>query len=110
VRNSEVTVREVTDPLDPAIAAFGRMQNAAYFAPETLIPASYIPRVLQSEGSRRNFLIVATIGDRVVGGALFHWLESAGSGFSSFMGVAREYRGHGLARKLHGERFAILDR
>ncbi|HEY1297305.1 MAG TPA: GNAT family N-acetyltransferase [Chloroflexota bacterium] len=108
-----VQIREVTDPDDPAIAAFGAMQSAAYFAPETLIPAQYIPRLLEAgtgfEG-RRNFLIVAERDGGVIGGALFHWLADAGSGFSSFLGVARECRRQGIARRLHEERFRILDR
>lgn len=106
-----LTVREVTDPRDPAIADFGRMQNAAYFAPETLIPAEYVPRMLETEtGTRRNFLLVAEMDGRVVGGALFHYLPEAGSGFSSFMGVEGELRGHGVGRRLHEERFRVLDR
>src|SRR5438067_10091783 len=91
-----VVVREVTDPQSPAIAGFGRMQRAAYFAPETLIPAEYIPRMLGGSGetgSRRNFLVVAEMAGQVVAGTLFHWLADAGSGFSSFMGVDREMRG-----------------
>jgi GNAT superfamily N-acetyltransferase len=110
---SEVTVREVTEPDDPAIEGFGRMQTAAYFAPETLIPAQYIPRMLSDSGepgARRNFLIVAEADGHVVGGALFHWLADAGSGFSSFMGVAHAMRGRGVARRLHQERFRLLDR
>ena len=104
-------VREVTDPKDPAIAAFGEMQAAAYFAPETLIPAQYIPLMLSAEtGSRQNFLIVAEDDGRVTGGALFHYLGEAGSGFSSFLGVDRTFRRHGVARLLHEERFRILDR
>ena len=106
-----VRVREVSDPSDPAIEGFGRMQTAAYFAPETLIPASYVPRMLGGDtGTRRNFLIVAEFDDRVVGGALFHWLAEAGSGFSSFLGVERALRGQGVARALHAERFRVLDR
>jgi len=108
---SSFTVREVTDPDDPAIEGFGRMQNAAYFAPETLIPAHYIPRMLDGEtGTRRNFLLVAEADGRVVGGALFHWLADAGSGFSSFLGVERQMRGKGVARALHEARFRLLDR
>lgn len=107
-----VVVREVTDPHDAAIERFGVMQNAAYFAPETLIPAQYIPRLLPLDPgqSRRNFLVVAEADGRVVGGTLFHWLAAAGSGFSSFLGVEREFRQHGIARRLHEERFRILDR
>jgi GNAT superfamily N-acetyltransferase len=108
-----VTVREVVDPHDPAIHGFGEMQRAAYFAPETLIPAPYIPQMLQGSaetGTRRNFLIVAELDGRVVGGTLFHWLADAGSGFSSFLGVDRASRRQGIARRLHTERFKVLDR
>jgi GNAT superfamily N-acetyltransferase len=107
-----VTVREVVDPLDAAVAGFGRMQLAAYFAPETLIPARYIPHLLgdSQTGPRRNFLVVAERDGQVVGGTLFHWLAAAGSGFSSFLGVQRELRGQGIARRLHTLRFEVLDR
>jgi GNAT superfamily N-acetyltransferase len=106
-----VVIREVTDPDDAAIDGFGRMQNAAYFAPETLIPSQYIPRLLAAQtGARHNFLVVAEMESHVVGGALFHWLADAGSGFSSFLGVARDARRQGIARQLHEERLRILDR
>jgi GNAT superfamily N-acetyltransferase len=106
-----VVVREVHDPEDPAIAGFGRMQRAAYYAPEMLIPAQYIPKMLEHDtSSRRNFLLVAEVDGRVVGGTLFHWLAEARSGFSSFMGVDRELRGRGIARQMHQERFRVLDR
>src|ERR687885_1235665 len=107
-----LVVREVTDPRDPAIAGFGRMQRAAYFAPETLIPAEYIPHLLRGggrTGSRQNFLVVAEVEHRVVGGTLFPWLAEAGSGFSSFMGVDRQLRRRGIARRMHDERFRVLD-
>ena len=106
-----VVIREVHDPDDPAIAGFGGMQRAAYYAPEMLIPAQYIPPMLaQDTGTRRNFLVVAEMNGRVVGGTLFHWLAEAGSGFSSFMGVDREMRRRGIARQMHEERFRVLDR
>jgi len=107
-----VVVREVDDPHDPAIEGFGRMQVAAYFAPETLIPARYIPQMLGDgrTGARRNFLVVAVLDGRVVGGTLFHWLADAGTGFSSFLGVERDLRGRGIARRMHDERFSVLDR
>jgi GNAT superfamily N-acetyltransferase len=105
-----ITVRQVIDPCDPAVDGFGRMQTAAYFAPETLIPARYIPQLLSAEGeSRRNYLVVAERDGRVIGGTLFHWLKEAGSGFSSFLGVDRQFRRQGIARRLHETRFSILD-
>jgi len=111
--DEQVRIREVVDPADPAIAGFGEVQRAAYFEPESLIPATYIPRLLAGSGetgTRRNFLIVAELGDRVVGGTLFHWLADAGSGFSSFMGVKRSVRRHGVGRRLHAARLRALDR
>jgi GNAT superfamily N-acetyltransferase len=111
--NDALTVREVRDPNDPVIAAFGRLQKANYFAPETLIPAEYIPRMLADGGEtyqRRNFLVVAEIDRVVVGGTLFHWLDAANTGFSSFMAVDREQRRRGIGRRLHEERFRVLDR
>jgi len=103
-----LVIREVDDPHDAAIAGFGRMQDAAYFAPETLIPGRYIPQLLANPN--RNFLVVAELDGRVVGGTLFHWLTDAGSGFSSFLGVDRALRRRGIARQLHARRFAVLDR
>ena len=103
-----IVVRELKDPSDPAIQGFGRMQTTAYFAPEMLIPAGYIPRLLTD--TQRNHLVVAEKDDRVVGGTLFHYLADAGSGFSSFMGVDRAVRGRGIGRRLHDERFRVLDR
>jgi hypothetical protein len=106
-----IVIREVEDPEDAAIDGFGRLQRAVYFAPETLIPAQYIPQMLGLQtGARRNFLVVAELNGRVVGGTLFHWLADAGSGFSSFMGVDRQLRGRGVARRMHAARFDVLDR
>src|SRR5437870_1538031 len=103
-----LSIRAVKNPNDPAIAGFGKMQTAAYFAPETLIPGRYIPQLLANP--KRNFLVVAELDGRVVAGTLFHWLAEAGSGFSSFLGVDRSLRGRGIARRLHDRRFAVLDR
>ncbi len=85
----------------------------AYFAPETLIPAEYIPQMLAGAGethARHNHLLVAESNGHVLGGTLFHWLPSARVGFSSFMGVKRAFRGRGIGRRMHDERFHILDR
>jgi GNAT superfamily N-acetyltransferase len=62
------------------------------------------------EPSERNFLLVAELDGQVVGGTLFHWLADAGTGFSSFMGVDRQMRRQGIARRLHETRFTVLDR
>src|SRR5205809_2650465 len=112
---SSITIREVVDPEDPAIEGFGRLQAAVYFAPETLIPSSFIPQLLSGDdetqrNGRRNFLLVAELGGRVVAGTLFHWLAQARSGFSSFLGVDRTFRRQGIARGLHEARFRVLDR
>jgi GNAT superfamily N-acetyltransferase len=105
-------IREVTDPHDLALAAFGRIQEAVYFDPHALIPPQWFGRLLtQTGGARRNFFLVAEQDDgTVVGGTIFHYLAEADSGFSSFMGVARSARGQGVARALHNARFEVLDR
>lgn len=108
-----IRVREVTDPHDLAIASFDVIQRRVYFEPGALIPTSMFGTMLASaEGARRNFFLVAedqTVGT-VLGGTFFHYLAAAGTGFSSFMGVAREARGRGIARLLHTARFEVLQR
>ncbi len=103
-------IRRVTDPNDPAIAAFGALQNSVYFEPEMLIPAGYIRQLLgDSAGGRRNVLLLAEADDSVLlGGTLFHFLPGAQAGFSSFLGVALEARGQGVARRLHDARWQAL--
>lgn len=103
-------VRQVQSGTDPAIAAFGRLQREVYFDAQQLIPGEFIPRLLEARGGpRRNFLLVAEEDGAVLGGALFHYLAEAHSGFSSFMGVSGGARGRGIARKLHEARFDVLD-
>jgi GNAT superfamily N-acetyltransferase len=104
-------IREVTDPDDPALSAVGQLQRAVYFAPDTLIPGEALGWLIQrTSGSRANFVLVAERDGEVLGGTVFHYLASAGSGFSSFMGVARAAQGQGIARRLHEARFHVLDR
>ncbi len=101
-------VRRVTDPLDPAIAGFGALQSSTYFEPEMLIPAAYIGRMLSGEGTRQNALLVVEDAERVVAGTLFHFLAASNAGFSSYLAVAQDYRGRGLARRLHEARLGRL--
>jgi hypothetical protein len=108
---AEVRIREVTDPHDPAIEAFGRLQRAVYYEPEALIPASAIGWMLErSRAGRENFFLVAERNGDLLGGAVFHYLKDTRSGFSSFMGVHQSARGRGIARKLHDARLAALQR
>jgi hypothetical protein len=110
VPDAQVEIREVHDPDDPALAAFGRLQRQVYFEPDALIPGQYFGALLRSRTSARtNFIIVAERASEVLGGTVFHYLGSAGSGFSSFLGVSRAARGQGIARRLHERRFAVLD-
>lgn len=103
-------IRQVLEPADPAIRQFGRLQERTYGDPEMLIPAEVLPRLLATQGSeRRNLMLVATEGEVVVGGALFHYLAGPNTGFSSYLAVAQEWRGRGLARQIHEARFALLD-
>lgn len=106
-----VTVRRVTDPADPAIAAFGRIQEQAYADSGSLIPPAYFPRMLTSRlPERRNLMLVAEDpAGQVVGGSVFHYFPGPNTGFSSFMAVAPEARGRGVARAIHTARFGALD-
>lgn len=103
-------IRRVTDPADPAIAAFGQLQDQVYFEPDMLIPARYISRLLADERPERvNVLLLAEAEDGLLlGGSVFHYLGNAGAGFSSFLGVALAARGQGVARALHEARWAAL--
>ena len=104
-----MNIRRVTDPHDPAIAAFGRLQNEVYFEPEMLIPAGYISQLLRDNaGPRQNVLLLAEEDGTLLGGTLFHYLPEAGTGFSSFLGVAQAARGRGVARQLHDARWQTL--
>ncbi|WP_407570435.1 GNAT family N-acetyltransferase [Deinococcus altitudinis] len=110
-----VQIRRVTDPNDPAIAAFGTLQDRIYFEPEMLIPARYIVHLLQDNGgARQNVLLLAEEHapdgkpGRLLGGTLFHFLPEAGTGFSSFLGVDPSARGRGVARRLHTARWQAL--
>lgn len=108
---SAVKVRRVADPADPAIPAFGRIQERTYPDPGSLIPPAYFPRMLTSRlPERRNLMVVAEdrAGD-VVGGSVFHYFPGPNTGFSSFMAVAPEVRGRGVARAIHDARLVALD-
>ena len=88
---SPVTVRRVTDPHDPALAAFGRIQEASYYAPEMLIPPAAFSRLVAgTPGGRNDRILVAEQGSEVVGGTIYSLLPAAG--FNSFMGVSRAAR------------------
>lgn len=105
-----VTIRRVLEPADPAIAAFGGLQNRTYFEPDMLIPAAFIGRLLEWQSpERRNLLLVAEQGRQVVGGTVFHAFPQVGTGFSSYMATAPEVRGQGVARLLHDARMTALD-
>jgi hypothetical protein len=107
----DLHIRRVTDPGDPAIAAFGHLQDRIYFEPDMLIPARYISQMLAAnQGERQDVLLLAE-DERsgvLLGGTVFHFLPSAGTGFSSFLGVDTSVRGRGVARALHDERWRTL--
>ena len=100
-------LRRVFKPNDPAIASFGALQNRTYFEPDMLIPAQYIGQMLAQ--NQRNVLLVLEDAGRVVAGTLFHYLAKTNAGFSSYMAVDQNYRGQGLARRLHLARFLALE-
>jgi GNAT superfamily N-acetyltransferase len=105
-----MNIRRVTSPVDSAITAFAKMQNAVYYEPDALIPAGGIRMMLSVPMVRRtNVLLVAEEGDTLLGGVLFHYLQKPNVGFSSFMGTTLESRGKGVARQLHEARIATLE-
>lgn len=105
-----IEIRAVTDPHDPAIAAFGAIQERTYPEPDMLIPPAYVPGMLATQSSeRRNLMLVAALCGTVVGGTLFHYFAGPNTGFSSFMAVAPEVRGQGVAHAIHTARFALLN-
>jgi len=106
----DLRIRRIEDAEDPALEAFGRLQRAVYFEPDALIPGEWLGRLIQmGSDSRQNFVLLAERDGEVLGGTVFHFLAAAGSGFSSFMGVAREARGQGIARALHEARWSTLE-
>jgi GNAT superfamily N-acetyltransferase len=100
-------LRRVSPKDSPAIAGFGKLQNRTYFEPDMLIPAQYISQML--EQNQRNVLLVLEDDGKVVAGTLFHYLAKTNVGFSSYMAVDQNYRGQGLARRLHLARFETLE-
>ncbi|MFC4424942.1 GNAT family N-acetyltransferase [Deinococcus navajonensis] len=104
--SSRIHVRQVTDPSDPALAAFGQIQDRSYYDPESLIPPAAFPHMLRRQGGeRQNRIVVAENAQgQVVGGSIYHLLPQAA--FSSFVAVAPEARGQGVGRALHAARLA----
>lgn len=104
-----ISIRQVCDPGDPAIAAFAGLQREVYFESEQLLPGELIPQLLGGGRARRNMLLVAEEDGALLGGTFFHYLGEGQGGFSSFLGVRAAARGRGVARALHEARFAALD-
>lgn len=106
-----LTLRSITDPKDPALERFGQVQDAVYAEPDMLIPASMFGQLLEwSVPERPNFILVAEDGGEVLGGTVFHLFREVGTGFSSFMGVAKAAQGHGVSSALHRSRWQTLER
>ncbi|SEJ41336.1 hypothetical protein SAMN04488058_107138 [Deinococcus reticulitermitis] len=104
------TLRRVTAPADPALAAFGRVQAASYSAPEQLIPPqAFAPLLSRRSPEREDRLLVAEDAQgEVIGGTLYALLPEAGAGFNSFMAVSESARGSGVARALQRRTLADL--
>ncbi|THF69344.1 GNAT family N-acetyltransferase [Deinococcus sp. Arct2-2] len=92
-----VTVRRVLDPADPALPAFGRVQDESYYDPDTLMPPQMFPRLVS--GPRNRVLVAEDESGQVLGGTVFHLMTAAG--FTSFTGVARQAQGRGVGWALH---------
>lgn len=106
-----IIIRRIESPQDPAIPAFGRLQDRVYAESDLLIPARYIPMLLARQTAERSncMLVAEDAAGQVVGGTIFHYFTKPNTGFSSFLAVDPNVRGQGLARKLHEARFAVLD-
>jgi GNAT superfamily N-acetyltransferase len=105
-----ITLRQITDPVDSAIARFGALQERTYADGDMLIPPAYLGTLLaRSAPDRQNLMLVAEMADQVVGGVVFHYFPHVNTGFSSYMAVEHAVRGQGLARRIHEARFALLD-
>ncbi|MFN4251945.1 N-acetyltransferase family protein [Deinococcus sp.] len=108
------TLRHVTDPDDPAIAAFGRVQEASYYAPEMLIPPEVFGHLIGRHSPEREdrLLVAQTPDGEVLGGTLYALLPLPGglrgAGFNSFMAVTRAARGLGVGRALHAETLRVV--
>lgn len=104
-----VQVRRVTDPHDPALAAFGQIQEASYYAPDMLIPPEVFPHLLRrTSGDREDRILVAETpghsgsGGEVLGGTVYSLLPGpdGGAAFNSFTGVSPAAQGQGVGRAL----------
>lgn len=111
MEGTTIRIRQITDPGDPAIRAFGDLQDRTYADPDLLIPPDVLPHLLaRKTPTHRNLMLVAEDDDgTVVGGTVFHYLAAPNAGFSSYLAVAPEVRGRGIATQLHQARFALLD-
>ncbi|GGR74821.1 N-acetyltransferase [Deinococcus seoulensis] len=102
-----VRVRRVTDPADPALHAFGVIQERSYYAPEMLIPPEMFGMLITRRDPQREdrLLVAQTRGGEVLGGTLISHLPLpgplGGAVFNSFMAVTRAARGLGVGRALH---------
>ena len=66
---------QITDPDDPALLAFGQLQRAVYFEPDSLIPGEALGWLIsQHSPDRANFVLVAERDAELVGGTVFHYL------------------------------------
>lgn len=108
------TLRHVTDPRDPAIPAFGRVQEASYYAPDMLIPPEVFGHLVTRRSPEREdrLLVAQTPEGEVLGGTLYALLPLPGglrgAGFNSFMAVTRAARGLGVGRALHDETLRVV--
>ncbi|UBV42588.1 GNAT family N-acetyltransferase [Deinococcus taeanensis] len=104
---TDVQLRHVTDPDDPAVEAFGRVQETSYYAPDMLIPPEVFGHLITRRGPQREdrLLVAENAQGEVVGGTLYALLplpgDVRGAGFNSFMAVTRAARGLGVGRALH---------
>ncbi len=106
-----MVVRPVLDPQDPAVASTARLLAATFADPDVVLGEDRLREfVSEADGPDRSFhVLVATVGEQVVGVDVSSYVPAANCGFTEYIAVAREHRGGGLSRSLHEARRALLD-
>jgi GNAT superfamily N-acetyltransferase len=105
-------VRRVRDPDDPALLELSRLLQGTFADPDTVLELDRIQAFLAEREERpvRQFcVVVAEEAGRVIGGSVFSYVASSNCGFSEYLVVSKNRRGHGLGRRLFDARRTVLD-
>ncbi len=103
-------LERVTHPADPALGALSALLERALADPDTLLGADRLRELVAETAHDREFVVlVARLGDAVVGGTVFSYVPATNCGFSEYIVASPERRGAGLGRRLFDARKALLD-